>query len=121
LLEARLPASASDSEVAGFVRRLGWTVFLLSLGAVAAALLLARRIVRPLQSVAESATRLGRGDFSASIPSRAAAPRSLRSRARSQHASPPVELISCDGARPMRKRCCVVSSKKCMPSTRTAA
>jgi len=35
---------------------------------VAAALLLARRIVRPLQAVAESATRLGRGDFSASIP-----------------------------------------------------
>jgi len=68
LLEARLPASESDAEVAGFVRRLGWTAFLLSVGAVAAALLLARRIVRPLQSVAESATRLGRGDFSASIP-----------------------------------------------------
>jgi signal transduction histidine kinase len=68
LLEARLPASESDSEVAGFVRRLGVTAFLLSLAAVAAALLLARRIVRPLQSVAESATRLGLGDFSASIP-----------------------------------------------------
>jgi signal transduction histidine kinase len=68
LLEARLPASASDSAVAGFVRRLGWIAFLLSLAAVAAALILARRIVRPLQSVAESATRLGRGDFSASIP-----------------------------------------------------
>jgi signal transduction histidine kinase/HAMP domain-containing protein len=35
---------------------------------VAAALLLARRIVRPLQAVADSAARLGRGDFSASIP-----------------------------------------------------
>jgi signal transduction histidine kinase/HAMP domain-containing protein len=68
LLEARLPASESDSEVAGFVRRLALTAFLLSLGAVAVALLLARRIVRPLQFVAESATRLGRGDFSASIP-----------------------------------------------------
>ena len=68
LLEARLPASASDSEVAGFVRRLAWTAILLSIGAVVAALLLARRIVRPLESVAESATRLGRGDFSASIP-----------------------------------------------------
>jgi len=74
LLEARLPASESDSEVAGFVRRLGWTAFLLSLGAVAAALLLARRIVRPLQSVAESATRLGRGDFSASIPAAGGGP-----------------------------------------------
>jgi len=68
LVEARLPASESDSEVAGFVRRLGLTAFLLSLGAVAVALLLARRIVRPLQFLAESATRLGRGDFSASIP-----------------------------------------------------
>jgi signal transduction histidine kinase len=68
LLEARLPAGASDAAVAGFVRRLAWIAFLLSLAAVAAALLLARRIVRPLQSVAESATRLGRGDFSASIP-----------------------------------------------------
>ena len=68
LLEARLPASESDSVVAGFVRRLGWTVVFLSLLAVAAALLLARRIVRPLQSLAESAAQLGRGDFSASIP-----------------------------------------------------
>jgi signal transduction histidine kinase/HAMP domain-containing protein len=68
LLEARLPATASDEAVAGFVRRLAWTAFLLGLAAVAAALLLARRIVRPLQAVADSAARLGRGDFSASIP-----------------------------------------------------
>jgi signal transduction histidine kinase len=60
--------------VAGFVRRFGWTAFLLSIAAVAAALLLARRIVRPLQSVAESATRLGRGDFSASIPAAGGGP-----------------------------------------------
>jgi signal transduction histidine kinase len=68
LLEARLPASASDAEVARFVRRFGWTAFLLGVAAIAAALLLARRIVRPLQAVADSATRLGRGDFSTSIP-----------------------------------------------------
>jgi signal transduction histidine kinase len=68
LLEARLPASESDSAVAGFVRRLGWTSFLLALAALAAALLLARRIVRPLQSLTDTATRLGRGDFSTSIP-----------------------------------------------------
>jgi signal transduction histidine kinase/HAMP domain-containing protein len=68
LLEARLPASESDAEVGSIVRRLAWTAFLLGLAAVAAALLLARRIVRPLQSLADSATRLGRGDFSASIP-----------------------------------------------------
>ena len=53
---------------ARFVRRFGWTAFLLGVVAVGAALVLARRIVRPLQAVAESATRLGRGDFSTSIP-----------------------------------------------------
>ncbi|HEX9207419.1 MAG TPA: ATP-binding protein [Steroidobacteraceae bacterium] len=68
LLEARLPASASDAEVARFVGRFGWTAVLLGLVAVAAALVLARRIVRPLQALADSATRLGRGDFSTSIP-----------------------------------------------------
>ena len=74
LLEARLSTSASDSEVAGFVRRLGWIAFLLSIAAVAAALILARRIVRPLQSVADSAMRLGRGDFSTSIPAAGGGP-----------------------------------------------
>ncbi len=68
LIEARLPASGVDDAVSGFVRRLGWTAFLLSVAAVVAALLLANRIVQPLQMLAESATRLGRGDFSASIP-----------------------------------------------------
>jgi len=68
LIEARLPASGVDDAVSGFVRRLAWTASLLGIAAVAAALLLANRIVQPLQSLAESATRLGRGDFSASIP-----------------------------------------------------
>ena len=68
LIEARLPASGIDDKVGSFVRRLAWTAFLLSAIAVAAALLLARRIVRPLQALADSAVRLGRGDFSASIP-----------------------------------------------------
>ena len=68
LIEARLPASGVDDAVSGFVRRLGWTAFLLALAAVVAALLLANRIVRPLEALAQSAKRLGLGDFSASIP-----------------------------------------------------
>ncbi|HET9694423.1 MAG TPA: ATP-binding protein, partial [Steroidobacteraceae bacterium] len=68
LIEARLPTSQSDAVVAGFVRRLGWIAFLLSIGVATAALVLARRIVQPLESLAESADRLGRGDFSTSIP-----------------------------------------------------
>ena len=68
LIEARLPVSGVDDTVGGFVHRLAWTAFILSVAAVVAALLLANRIVSPLQSLAESATRLGKGDFSASIP-----------------------------------------------------
>ena len=68
LIEARLPARKSDDVVAGYVRRLGWITFLLSVAVVAAALLLARRIVQPLEALADAARRLGRGDFSASMP-----------------------------------------------------
>ena len=67
LIEARLPVSQSDAVVAGLVRRFTWIAVVLAAGAVACALLLGRRIVRPLESLASSATRLGRGDFSASI------------------------------------------------------
>lgn len=67
LIEARLPASGVDDAVSRLVRRLAWTAFVIGVIGVIASLLLARRIVRPLQKLAEAATRLGRGDFSASI------------------------------------------------------
>jgi signal transduction histidine kinase len=54
--------------VASFVRRLTLTTILLAALALGIALLLARRIGAPLQALAGSAERLGRGDFSASIP-----------------------------------------------------
>ncbi len=68
LIEARLPAASVSGTVDRFVARLGWTVAVVVLLAFAAALLLARRIGQPLRDLADSAGRLGRGDFSASIP-----------------------------------------------------
>jgi signal transduction histidine kinase len=68
LIETRLPASGVDTSVGRFVERLVWTALLLGLLAVAAAVLIARRIVAPLRALAESATKLGLGDLSTSIP-----------------------------------------------------
>lgn len=68
LIEARLPIAEVNATVDGFVRRLAWTALVLGAVAVLLAWLLARRIVRPLELVAGAAQRLGRGDFSASIP-----------------------------------------------------
>ncbi len=121
LLEARLPASESDSVVAGFVRRLGWTVVFLSLLAMAGALLLARRIVRPLQSLAESAAQLGRGDFSASIPvsggpETASLARTLEGMRRNL-----VDLTATlRGARQTHRHCWRAWSKACSPWIRIA-
>ena len=120
LIEVRLPASESDSR-RGFVRRLGWTALLLSALAVAAALLLARRIVRPLQSLAESATLLGRGDFSTSIPvsggpETAALARTLEDMRRNL-----VELTAALRRREAEAQAMLrASSRACSPSTPTA-
>ncbi len=68
LIEARLPAEEVAGAVSSFVRRLVFIVLLLAAVALAASLLLARRIGAPLQALAGSAERLGQGDFSSSIP-----------------------------------------------------
>ena len=68
LIEARLPAAEVATAVERFVRRLTLTSLLLAVLAVLAALALARQIGRPLQALAQSAERLGSGDFSTSIP-----------------------------------------------------
>jgi signal transduction histidine kinase len=68
LIEARLPASEVSGAVDSFVRQLTITTIVLAALALGLALLLARRIGAPLQALATSAERLGRGDFSASIP-----------------------------------------------------
>lgn len=68
LIETRLPASEVAGAVASFVRRLAVTTILLAGLALLISLMLARRIGAPLQALASSAERLGRGDFSTSIP-----------------------------------------------------
>jgi signal transduction histidine kinase len=68
LIEAQLPTAQVDGVVDHLVRRLiGVAALLIGLALVATGVL-ARRIAKPLQSLAESAVRLGRGDFSTSIP-----------------------------------------------------
>ncbi len=68
LIEARLPERTVTSAVNRFVKRLAFAAASLAALALAAAFLLARRIGRPLKSLADAAARLGRGDFSTSIP-----------------------------------------------------
>ncbi len=68
LVEARLPTTAIVASVRGLVRSLG----LLSLGVVAVATLLsivvARRLVRPLEALTQASARIGGGDLSTPIP-----------------------------------------------------
>jgi signal transduction histidine kinase len=70
LIEARLPGATVDSVVNRFVKRLAVTAAILAGLALLATALLARRIGYPLKRLAQAAVRLGRGDFSASIPVR---------------------------------------------------
>jgi signal transduction histidine kinase len=68
LIEARLPASTVTRAVDRFVQRLSITATVLALLALLATWFLARRVGGPLQLLAEASGRLGRGDFSTSIP-----------------------------------------------------
>lgn len=68
LIEARLPADAVSSAVDRFVKRLAITAIVLALLALLATWILARRIGGPLLALADASGRLGRGDFSTSIP-----------------------------------------------------
>jgi signal transduction histidine kinase len=68
LIEARLPAAQVTDAFSSFVRRLAVVAVLLAGVALLVSLLLARRIGAPIQALADSASRLGQGDFSSSIP-----------------------------------------------------
>jgi signal transduction histidine kinase len=68
LIEAQLPTDSVTGAVDRFVRRLMLIAVFLAGLALLATVLLARRIGGPLEALAQSATALGRGDFSTSIP-----------------------------------------------------
>jgi signal transduction histidine kinase/HAMP domain-containing protein len=68
LIEALLPTSAVDGLTRELVRRLLITALLLGLLAVLAAIVAGELVAGPVRALTAAATRLGRGDFSASIP-----------------------------------------------------
>ena len=119
LLEARLPSGEIDASVGSLVRRLLVTAIVLAALAVLAGVILGQQVTGPLGTLSDAVGKLGRGDFSTSIPvggtqevgklgahdRRPCATTWCSSRA------------SCDGARPRRKPCSAASSKASTPST----
>jgi signal transduction histidine kinase/HAMP domain-containing protein len=68
LIEALLPTSAVDTPARHFLHRLLLAALLLAALAVLAGVILGERVAGPVRALTAAATRLGAGDFSASIP-----------------------------------------------------
>jgi len=73
LIEALLPTSAVDAPTRRLVRKLLVTALILGVLAVFAGLILGELVAGPVRALTAAATRLGAGDFSASIPAGGAA------------------------------------------------
>jgi signal transduction histidine kinase len=73
LIEVRLPAAAIDSSASRLIRHLLITALILAALAVLAGVLVGQYVTGPVEALTEAAVRLGRGDFSTSIPSGGAA------------------------------------------------
>ncbi|MGH8140073.1 MAG: ATP-binding protein [Steroidobacteraceae bacterium] len=73
LIVALLPTSAVDNPSHHLVRRLLVTALILALLAVLAGVLMGELVAGPVRALTSAATRLGSGDFSASIPTGGAA------------------------------------------------
>jgi signal transduction histidine kinase len=68
LIEARLPTSAVDAPTRQLVRKLLTAALILGALAVLAGVILGELVAGPVRALTAAATRLGAGDFSASIP-----------------------------------------------------
>jgi signal transduction histidine kinase len=68
LIEALLPTSAVDTSARHFLHRLLIAALLLAALAVLAGVILGELVAGPVRALTAAATRLGAGDFSASIP-----------------------------------------------------
>jgi signal transduction histidine kinase len=68
LIEARLPISAVDTSARHFLHRLLAAALFLAVLAVLASVVLGGLVAGPVRALTAAATRLGSGDFSASIP-----------------------------------------------------
>ena len=68
LIEARLPTSAVDTPARHFLHRLLAAALFLAVLAVLASVVLGGLVAGPVRALTAAATRLGSGDFSASIP-----------------------------------------------------
>jgi signal transduction histidine kinase/HAMP domain-containing protein len=68
LIEALLPTNAVDAPARQFVRKLLTAALILGALAVLAGVILAELVAGPVRALTTAATRLGAGDFSASIP-----------------------------------------------------
>ena len=68
LIETRLSATQTDSDVDALKRRLLWMAAVLGALALLGGVLLGRRVTGPTEALTAAAARLGQGDFAASIP-----------------------------------------------------
>ena len=68
LIEALLPTSAIDTSAAHLLHKLLLVALILAALAVSAGVLLGERVAGPVRALTAAATRIGAGDFSASIP-----------------------------------------------------
>jgi signal transduction histidine kinase len=68
LIETRLPAAAIDQPTNHLARRLQLTALLLALSAVFTGVILGQWVAAPVRALTAAAVRLGKGDFSTSIP-----------------------------------------------------